>query len=337
MTYKSGEIYFVRETILGTEDISPFVKIGLVAAPRTSDERLKDHQTGNPRRLYNQDVVETGAVFRVEALMHRLFAPNRISGEWFKFDNETDVTKAIDKAKSLSNDVAQYQPLFDKAEALSKVASVGDLRKVTPEISEIVNQWRIAEKKIQLCSDLESAINLKFKTAVEAGADLKGAAEAKIIHPEPKFNLTQFRKANKELAMSYDVFVDIWKQDFKTTIEEIEKTALDEEFLTSFREIAALVDAVVDLSDSYKLNEPRLLLLNLKSLAEWDFDIADAQLRISVGETPGIDGVCTWNREMGKKATFNKGKFAEDHPDLWLEYTLPRDVYTRFVVARSKK
>ena len=51
MSYKSGEIYFVREFQSGSKSLTPFVKIGLVASPRVSQERLLEHQTGNPRQL----------------------------------------------------------------------------------------------------------------------------------------------------------------------------------------------------------------------------------------------------------------------------------------------
>ena len=79
MDYVSGEIYFVRERT--DNGFSPFVKIGLVHGIRDSLTRLKEHQTGNPRRLFidEKQVVRTEAVDRVEAQMHKIFSPKRVS------------------------------------------------------------------------------------------------------------------------------------------------------------------------------------------------------------------------------------------------------------------
>jgi len=338
MKPKSGEIYFVRETVLGSNDVSSFVKIGLVADRdgRDSADRLLEHQTGNPRRLFNQEVIKTPAVHRVEALMHRLYAPIRVSGEWFNFADETGVNEAINKVKSLAKEMSQYEPIFEKAEELAKVESKDGVIPVTPKIEGIVSRWSIAKTKLSICDDIDDAITSMFVQAIAAGADTKGAVESKTITPEPKFSVTAFRKDHKELAASFDEYVDDWKQTFKATIDLVSTEALDGEFLDQLATIESLVAKVAKVEDSYLLNEPKLLLLNLASLAQWDFDLADAELRLEVGDHEGIEGVCTWSRKMGKKAVFNKGRFAEEQPDLWLEYTLSKESFSRLVVSRKK-
>ena len=59
----AGEIYFIGEKDLKTGLDTKYFKIGIVRegakGPRTSEERLLEHQTGNPRRLYLRDIVKT--------------------------------------------------------------------------------------------------------------------------------------------------------------------------------------------------------------------------------------------------------------------------------------
>lgn len=82
-----GEIYFIRERDLLSHGTTNYVKVGLVREKddRGSEERLLEHQTGNPRELFIHKVVKTPAVSAIEGLLHGLFAAHRVSGEWFDF------------------------------------------------------------------------------------------------------------------------------------------------------------------------------------------------------------------------------------------------------------
>ena len=78
MDLKNGEIYFIREQVGG--EYTEFTKIGKVAEKpgRSSLDRAKEHQTGNPRPLVPIEVVQTVFVSEVENTLHREFAPKRI-------------------------------------------------------------------------------------------------------------------------------------------------------------------------------------------------------------------------------------------------------------------
>ena len=96
MKYDPGAIYFIKESSQNSIDF-PLVKIGLVYNDRSPYERLKDHQTGNPRRLSLSDeyIVETDAVSFVEAQLHNRFSAKRVLGEWLRFESEKDLKVAI--------------------------------------------------------------------------------------------------------------------------------------------------------------------------------------------------------------------------------------------------
>ena len=189
MGYKSGEIYFVRETDLGSTDYTSFVKIGLVAGDRSSEDRLTEHQTGNPRRLKNQTVIATNAVHRVEAQLHRLYAPYRVGGEWFDFSDEKALKSAVETTQNLAKEMASYVPKFESAAALN----------ATAEASSFAKTFMTAKTKLSLCKALADEIKAKLSAAIEAGEDVQGAAKTKTVTPAPKFSVTKFKAAHKEL------------------------------------------------------------------------------------------------------------------------------------------
>ena len=336
MAYKNGEIYFVRETVWGSEEFSSFVKIGLVALDRSSEDRLKEHQTGNPRKLKNQEVVKTDAVHRVEALLHKFFAPHRVSGEWFDFKDEKLVLEAIAKTKSLSKEMKEFVPLFEKAEALADKPSEGDEIASNSKIKEIATRYALASTKLKLCSAIQSEIKNKFAVAIAAGADVKGAATETTVTPTPKFSVTALKKDHKDVYEKYADQISSWSGPFKVTIDGAARDELDQEFLDQLTSIEEMIAAVNKPEDAYKLNEPNLLVTNLKALAEWDFDLAEAELKNECGLAPGITGICSWVRKVTTRASFNQGKFAQEMPELWVEYTLPRESYTKLSVSRKK-
>jgi len=336
MSYRPGEIYFVRENVLGSDKLSSFVKIGLVADKRTSDERLKEHQTGNPRRLQNQAVVSTGAVHRVEAMMHRIYAPFRVSGEWFDFQDEAKVLEAIDQVKTLAADVETWTPTFDQAEALATQESDGPAIAPNDQITEIANRWAIANTKVLLCADLEQQIRGKFVQALAAGVDVKGAVTEKEVFPKPKFNTTLFKKELPEKYEEYQKVSTTWSGTFKVLLKALERSALDADFLAQFAELEAQVAAVVDPEHAYLLNETELALTNLGAIAEWELDIATAQIKIECGTAAGIEGICTWERKWSSRTGLDVDKLANLEPDLFIQYFLPRESYKRIKVTKAK-
>lgn len=336
MSYRPGEIYFVRENILGTNDLSSFVKIGLVADQRTSAERLKEHQTGNPRRLHNQAVIETPAVHRVEAMLHRIYAPHRVSGEWFDFKDEAQILEVIENVKTLSGEVAKVVPIFDEAETLAAKPSHTGLLPSTVAIQAVADRWAVATAKVAMCTGIRSTISGKFVEALKAGVDVKGAAIEKEVYPKPKFNTTLFKKEHKEKYQEYSKVAASFSATFKSLISSVDPSTLDAQFLEQITKIEAMLAQVEKLEDAYLLNEPLLLVTHLLALAEWDRDIAEAELKVACGTAAGIEGICTWERKASTKTSLDTDKLANLEPDLFLQYFLPRESYSRITVNRKR-
>jgi hypothetical protein len=323
VAFQPGEIYFVRE-IIG-DGYGPFVKIGLVARKegRDSMDRLKEHQTGNPRvlRIDPKQIVKTEAVHRVEAQLHKIFAPQRVSGEWFSMPDETLVTQAIAEAKNLATEVAKIVPIFEKAEELSKVSSTENKIEADAECLALVADLSMAKTELGILNNLESIISEKFVQAVKTGEDLKGAAKVISVTYKPEFKVAEFKSDNEELYLKYVEIVETWKQKFTPPNKKLSADELSPEFKTQISEIEGLISAVNRPEDAYKLNEPLLLLTNLRALSEWDYEVSIAKLKVICGSTAGIEGVCTWTRKFADpKEVFNEKKFVEENPEMYLDY-----------------
>jgi len=135
MNLKLGELYFVREQDPLTREISGYVKIGLVKenGGRTSESRLEEHQTGNPRDLIIHAVVTTAAIIAVETTMHGIYAPKRVNGEWFQLANR-ELAGAVEAAQGLAEEVATFSNQIAFADVLSKTLSDGNAIEATQEI-----------------------------------------------------------------------------------------------------------------------------------------------------------------------------------------------------------
>lgn len=336
MGYKNGEIYFVRETELGSNNFSSFVKIGLVAGDRSSDDRLTEHQTGNPRRLKNETVIQTNAVHRVEAQLHRIFAPYRVGGEWFDFSDSSVLYAAVEKTRSLAAEMESYVPKFENALKLKSILSTLPILQVTDEAMRLAQTYVSAKSKLALCGALAVEIKGKLTAAIEAGEDVQGAAKTKTVNPAPKFSVTKFKADHKEIYDKYCIQIPTIAESFKVIASLPDRDELDRDFLEEFESIESAVFQITDLADAYLLNLSQLALTRLESLAQWDFDLAEAELQNLCGEHEGIEGICTWVRKASFTSKFDTDTFANENLELWLEYTLPRDAYTRLIVNKKK-
>lgn len=338
MGYKSGEIYFVREQ--DGQGYSPHVKIGLVHEPRDSFDRLSEHQTGNPRVLQidRGQIVKTDAVDRVEAQLHKIFAPNRVSGEWFELPSEAAVETAVTKARELAVEIGSLMPIFTQAEDLSLQASSEEQIPPSEEALTLSAEIARAKGELEVCSELEQAISQKLQEAIrdEKGV-VKGAAQVVTVNHKSKFMLEDFKNENPDLFAKYLDTVQSWSQLFRTKAKKLGRDSLENDFLEEVGRIEALIGGVISVEEAFLLNEPQLLITNLKALSSWTHDVSVAKLKVLCGTNAGIENVCTWTRKQGDpKFVFNEKLFVQDNPETYLDYLAEATTGTYLRVAKRK-
>lgn len=93
--------------VVAAPEVSPGrVKIGFTAGTTTA--RLRDLQTGSPVKL--EVLYETEGNMSTERILHTLFAPRRIHGEWFDFGDLDPVTEVSGAVQLLRDAVEPYDP-----------------------------------------------------------------------------------------------------------------------------------------------------------------------------------------------------------------------------------
>jgi hypothetical protein len=323
MRLKPGTIYFVRETDRDTGRYSDLVKIGLVESPRTARERLSEHQTGNPRKLdLDNQSVDTEAVGYVEAQLHKAFASKRVLGEWFRFQNESEIAEAVAKARELAAIAASRTPVFAKAEELSGFYSEGDLIPSTPEGLRALKDFAEHSKAL---SEYQALAN-QIKSVLEATLAEKGAEALEGIYKvipkyyDPKFSATKFKAAFKnthaDLIAKCTVKIPRFSATFEWLLEGIE-VELSDYVQANIARLAKEIDAAIGKDDFFALND---LLLQIKeeiAPLEWEIAYLEAEVKHTCGTAPGIEGVCTWVREIRETNKFIPAILADLDPEMY--------------------
>ena len=312
------------------------MKIGLVADPRISAERLLEHQTGNPRRLDIPagHIVKTAAVSMVEAQLHRRFSKSRVGGEWFKFGEESELVSAIDHAKQLAAEAESLVPMLLKADHLQKLPSTDALLPSCEEHFLLARQQAASREKQKLIANLEKEIKSFLMSQRSKGEEIDSAAELRVVTFKPKFQETDFAENYPEVHKQFLIEAKKWDARFLNKVKWSEEIGLDQQFVKDFREAESAAKSAIDALSFPDLGEPILALSRLSGLAEWDDTVSTAKLKLACGTAAGIDGVCTWKRLAVIRDVFDLDSFVKEHPDLYTSYL--SDERTKEYVLPSK-
>jgi hypothetical protein len=339
MDLGAGELYFVREIDPKTKKYTSFVKIGLVHEKegRDSINRLSEHQTGNPRTLDlpKENYFRSPAINRVEAMMHKVFAPNRVSGEWFEFESERQVIAAIKKAQALATEVNSQIPTFTKASKLGQAQDNGKVILATPNTENLIQRIAIARAKKSILSEIAKDVSSKLKSALDTGFDVEGAAEEVRVNRKGKFNLALLKSEDLRTYKKYLVVTETLSGRFVITKILLGLKDLDDDFQSVVRELSSTVQKAKN-KDYRILNEVQLELTNETAVAEWDEEFALAELKLACGKNRSIKGVCTWKREIVEKVSFDEKTFKLENPVKYEQY-LEEPTTTTYVKVSKRK
>lgn len=323
MDLGAGELYFVREIDPKTKKYTTFVKIGLVHEKegRDSLKRLSEHQTGNPRTLHlpQENYFLSPAINRVEAMMHKVFARNRVSGEWFEFESEKQVLAAIKKAQQLSTEVASQIPTFTKAAKLGQSPDNGKVIPSSPNTESLIERIAVARAKKKNLSEISEVVSTKLKIALDKGLNVEGAAEEVRVNRKGKFNLELLKSEDPKTYKKYLVKTQALSGRLLVTKIQVGLEDLDEDFQTMIRQLSLKAHKAKN-NDYRILNEVQLELTNEIAVAEWDEEFALAELKLACGKNRSIKGVCTWKREFVEKIAFDEKTFKLKNPAKYEQY-----------------
>jgi len=238
-------IYFMTERDLFGYPCGPYVKIGLVKGNddgRSSFERRKEHQTGNPREIIIEAEVETRAqVSTLESLIHQRLAKYRIHGEWFNY-GEDGIEPYVDLTKEINKDleaqikdnllINQYALIEDNGEEL----------KPSSEANDIHNDLLDTKKEIIKIKNEKDLANLKLRSFDKSFyRDIEGICFYEKIKPQEKFDKVNFEKNHPDIFE--ELSVEVITPNF--TIKKDLKNKKSEEF----KKLEELIEGQISLTD----------------------------------------------------------------------------------------
>ncbi|MEY3340094.1 MAG: hypothetical protein RLZZ269_5 [Actinomycetota bacterium] len=334
MNLKKGDLYFIGERDLLTGAGSAYFKIGLVKASRRGDSenRLGEHQTGNPRQLSVVEIVTAPAISDLEKRLHHEFATDRILGEWFEFTAEA-LDSAVRTAQALAAEQWDHIGALLLAKELASVEST--LEEIEP-VEDDYGRFAVAHAAKHLGSEvkrLRLRCDAIFRSALEAGKDVQRYA-TNVPKKATTFRKEALAEEHPDLYASYVV-----EKEALTPLFLLKKPNTDGEFSlpSEFETFSAEMDALMDLAqhDDGRLEQlhlARLGLLKYESQAKWDRSLAEANLRARCGASSGIAGLVSWARKVKVEQKFDDAAFKADHPTLAAQFTETVDT-SAFVVS----
>jgi len=336
MKLTAGEIYFVGERDLKTNEQTPYVKIGIVRdndkGPRSSEARLLEHQTGNPRELFLHSVIKTPVVEQIETTMHGIYAPLRVNGEWIQLNDE-ELHDAIAQVERMRDQAIENSDVFQEAERLKTVLSNDDIR--TPGSTE--DEWFVTYNNAKIilkeCKTVGNLFKKVMQEAIAADEQVSHIAKTQTRSGYERFDIEAFESTHPDLFAKYQITTSNFSQRF--TVITPKKwgenlASINEDFAIEIAKFNELVSESGSPKEAIHLSFLRLR--SHEAQADWDKTIAENRLKALCGEASAIQGICTWPRKSTERTSFDEAKLLEDFPDLHSQFLVTTDEVEAIII-----
>lgn len=293
MSNVAGEIYFISEE--PSMSAPPMrVKIGLVReskSGRDSQDRLLDHQTGNPRKLKLIEVVETARVSRVENSLHQRYAGQRGIGEWFEL-SDSELQAAIAECRDLAAQQAVHLPVIRKADAMKGLVRDEVLLAATEDAMEWHRRFLAADASAKLLKNLIEKYRKAIRLANESGYDVHRYARVEL--PRVAFGswLSEHHNAEWEACKQTKT-----TNSFEVSSQRAEPVleGVDAELASKFA--AKLEEWSLDVGFE-SLHQLHLQVRRPLSVWSEEKDLSRAYLKVFCGTNQGIANICKWTTKI---------------------------------------
>ena len=317
-----GEVYFIGERDRSTGKMTENVKIGMVNKRGESGDRLKGHQTGNPRDLVLHHVVETPAPFWVENGLHQRLNGLRVRAEWHKLDPK-GLEEAIRLAEVLASESFVHMPSIDEQDRLKSCVSNGQTIEPTEESSDW--QMRLSKAKAQL--DCLKNLQTKYKNLI-GGMSQEEVDQAVLedlffieYYTETTFDEAGFAAKYPDLVTKYTLSETEVSGRLTPKYLDLEISEIDPSLQTFSDVFTAMCEKVSKKEAEFgDLSELQSELQSRENVSKWERDISIAHLASICGVASGITGQVTWNRSEKTTTWLDKDELEPHHSKEFNEF-----------------
>jgi hypothetical protein len=335
----AGELYFAGELDPRTQELTSYFKIGIVreSEDRSSVNRMKEHQTGNPRELTLIEAIPTPVVEQIETLMHGAFAPLRISGEWFFFSSEQR-DQAIRQATEYALEANDSIMHMKRAIELEKVPSNDETLTPSDRAWELHLRLLNIRHEIKVLENATKLIDATIRDLSSSDVPLGRYATLGSSTESEKFDETKFKQDHPDLWSQLYEITPKWQQRFLLSETKEMKESLGE----TRSEIREITDAVksqiqraIDFRDIAPVHGEFLNVLTFLAPLEWEEKRLESELKAELGEYQEIEGICSWTRSFKDRGSLNKKVLQELHPEIYGKYVSKSQSKPKLTISRD--
>jgi hypothetical protein len=208
---------------------------------------------------------------------------------------------------------------FEKAEKLKEVVSNSKILPATSEAVDLYATIMNFKEVLSSCNEVLAMYQDYIREAIEKGVDVRDKANLQIRAGAKKFDPKLFESKYPELYKKYASSKPLvtgpfrlkpdknWNFDISTLEPE------QVELLADFKKQLKTADHAMEIG--FILHSKHLGVLEIEKYAEWESQMANTKLRVLTGEAEGIEGICTWRRELKESISLDKENLKAEHPN----------------------
>ena len=339
MEPRKGTLYFISESDLLTGKGTGYFKIGLVNDSRSggSAERAGEHQTGNPRKLAVHAEVNSPAIRELETLMHALWAPSRVLGEWFAFSTR-ELPRVVASAEAYAGQQSEIESEIQRSKRNSDTFSNGKTRKPTSEELEWLSEYKQAYAELKAIKEISEVEASLFQRVFDENDRIGELFAWRSRSSSERFDKKRFQEAHPDLFEQYSVLEKKSSGTFAMTKPKSGEIVIPRSLTNLLSEQSSAIDSVGRKPTESQLREIHLRHLAIRSLygdSSWREDVAAMQIKAACGKYDGIDGVVKWARTEKESFNFSAITFKAENPALYKKFCTT-SVTTKFEIKNMR-
>ena len=333
--FTEGTLYIDRDKDVRNESWGPYVKIGIVRDGKTPEQRVRELQTGNPRKVHT--IKEYNSVPMVESLetrIHHNFADRWVRGEWFEMDDDFVENELDREIVSYISEQKEFLVFHKKRVELKSLPSNQTIREPTSDELKLHQEY--INVKIRNDELKAKSLIVQAQMMVEMGNAgginsilklTKRNTPEKVVPAKITFDKSKFKVEYPEL---YDELIVVEEGTIKgnLTMKNIPTLAkvdleLKKNEETSKETCKNLKNSLCDndkVPPSEKLKKLHLQYISmLGELFNTDLQMEriKSQFASSLGEDEGIEDIIQWKRASKPLEKFDVKLVETQYPEIY--------------------
>lgn len=305
---KEGDIYLIRDRDLRvTPPVqSTYLKIGIA---KDTPSRVKDHQTGNPRKVETTYRQLVPGKSELETFLHHYFSTDRIRGEWFWIDGAREASDVMPILTAHHNEQIAHQANLVVIDTVKGSIDNGTERAPTTVEQTLSDELKTAEELLAMANAQHEIHGYNLRAMLSSGNGIDGVITLKQKLSPAKFDKTAFIASltPAEFALCHSSGTEL-KSDIKPLHQKRTLPTIDPTLNTAKTAAKALSPTTIPITDlanpvvsrsSSIESEHHEWLRTRRDIVihKWTVNQKKAELMASIGADREITGVLRWTRE----------------------------------------